>query len=399
MSDIFVSHAQADGARAGAIVAALRGAGYDVTAGGREPADALAAPAKLSLILWSRASVEAADGGAVLDQAEAANGRGGYLGVLLDEVALPFGFGGSSPVDVAPFREGNDAQTRQIVDAARNFMATGQAPVAALPPPPPPPVDRSGAKKLAALAAVAIAIVGAIVWFVVRSSAPTTGELIEAQLGKTPCAWLRVDPVQDGSNGRLGLTGVAGNPAQAGAAVLAIAQAGKMAVTQVSTDKVAQIDPRECAAIDEPRRLRRSPGGRLLVTGEPFVLDYAIKPKPQALARVQIALEKADSSMALFGVEPNGQVTWILPDKAALDALKDADVGLTSAAPGKYEFSVYPDHLGWTGLFLVVGEQPLAATKPQGTVQSAGEFAPTLRQATGQGKWDADMVWFRIDPK
>ena len=399
MTDIFVSHAPADAARATAIADALRGGGYSVEAGQAEASGGLAAAAKLSLALWSRASTEGEGSGGVIDQAEAANARGGYLGALIDDVQLPFGFGGSTPVDIAPFREGNDAKLRELVEAVRVFMATGQAPVAALPPPPPPPVDHSRAKTIAALVAVLVAIVGGIAWFVIRSNAPTTADLIEAQLGQTPCAWLRVDPVQDGSNGTIGLTGVAGDPAQAGAAVLAIAQAGKMPVTKVSTDKVAMIDSRECSAIDEPRKLRKSAGGRLLVTGEPFVLDTAIKPKPQALARVQITLDKADKSMALFGVEPSGVVTWALPDKASLDDLKAADVGLTSTAPNKYEFSIYPDHLGWTGLFLVVGEQPLAGAKPQGTVQSAREFAQTLSAATASGKWDADMVWFRIDPK
>ena len=396
MTDIFVSHASADAARANAIVTALRGGGYSVAAGAQEQADALAAPAKLSMSLWSAASVE---DGAVLDQAEAAKNRAGYMGVLIDAVDLPFGFGGYTPVDVAPFREGAEGKQRTIVEAAREFMATGQAPVAALAPPPPPPVDHSRAKTIAALAVMAVLLIGAITWFIIRTNAPTTGDLIEAQLGKTPCAWLRVDPVQDGSNGALGLTGVAGDPAQAGAAVLAIAKAGKMNITTVSTDKVARIDPRECPAIDEPRRLRNSPGGRLLVTGEPFILDTALKPKPQALARVQITLDPADKSMALFGVEPSGVVTWLLPDKASLEALKDADVGLKSTAPGKYEFSVYPDHLGWTGLFVVVGDQPMAASQPQGKVQSSREFASTLRAATAKGKWDADMVWFRIDPK
>jgi hypothetical protein len=398
MTDIFVSHAPADAARAAAVEMALRGAGYTVDRGERQIVDALMPPVKLTLALWSRASVDDAGGGAVIDEAEDAKARGGYLGVLIDDVALPFGFGGTTPVDIAPFREGSDAKLRDLVEAVRVFMATGQAPLAALPPPPPPKVDRSRSKQIAGLVAALLVIVGAVAWFLIRSAAPTTADLIEAQLGKTPCAWLRVDPVQDGSNGTLGLTGVAADPRQAGAAVLSIAQAGKMPVTQVSTDKVAQIDPRECSAIDEPRKLRRSPGGRLLVTGEPFVLDTALKPA-QALARVQLALDQADKTMALFGVEPNGKVTWILPDKASLDGLKSADVGLTSAAPNRYEFSVYPDHLGWTGLFLVVGDGPLAVTKPQGTVQSARDFAATLRTATASGTWDADMVWFRIDPK
>ncbi len=396
MSDIFVSHSPADAGRADAIAAALREAGHSVDTGGRQQADP---PARLSLVLWSNAS--AGDGGdpAVLDEAEAAKARGAYLGALIDDVPLPFGFGGYAPVDVVPFREGSGGQRAKLLAAVRTFMETGQAPVAALAPPPPPPVDRRRQKTFGLLAAALIAVAGIVGYFLYRSAQPTQVEMIEAQLGRTPCAWLRIDPVQTGKDGTLGLTGVAGDPAAAGAAVLRIAQAGGLGVRQVSTEKVARIDPRECAAIDEPRRLRRSPGGRLLVTGEPFVLDTAIKPKPQALVRVQVTLDAADKSVALFGVEPSGVVTWALPDRESLEALKSADVGLTHGTPNTYEFSIYPDHLGWTGLFLIVGGQPMAVTKPQGTEQSARDFATTLRQATASGAWDADMVWFRIDPK
>lgn len=396
MSDIFLSHSPADAGRAAAIADALRGAGHAVEAGQRASAGA---PPRPTVVLWSRASVADDGDHAVLDEAEAAKARGDYLGVLIDDVPLPFGFGGHAPVDIAPFREGGDASRTSLLAAVRTFTETGQAPVAALPPPPPPPVDRSRQKTIALLTAVLIVVAGAVGYFLYRSAQPTRGEIIEAQLGQTPCAWLRVDPVRDGEDGTLGLTGVAGDPPAAGAAVLRIAQAGDPGVRAVSTTKVARIDPRECAAIDAPRRLRRSPGGRLLVTGEPFILDTAIKPRPQALVRVQLTLDPADRTVALFGVEPSGVVTWALPDRASLEALKTADVGLTSTAPDRYEFSIYPDHLGWTGLFLVVGDRPLAVTKPQGTVQSARDFAATLRRATAEGAWDADMTWFRIDPK
>lgn len=396
MTDIFVSHSPADAARATAIAAVLREAGHVVDTGARQAADP---PARLSLILWSNASAGGDGDPAVQDEAEAAKARGAYLGVLIDDVPLPFGFGGTSPVDIAPFREGSGGQRATLLAAVRTFMETGQAAVTALPPPPAPPVDRRRQKTVALLAAVLLGVAGIVGYFLYHAAQPTQGEVIEAQLGRTLCAWLRIDPVRDGKDGTLGLTGVAGDPAAAGAAVLRIAQAGGLGVRQVSTEKVARIDPRECAAIDEPRRLRRSPGGRLLVTGEPFVLDTAIKPKPQALVRVQVTLDAADKSVALFGVEPSGVVTWALPDRTALEGLKSADVGLTHGAPNTYEFSIYPDHLGWTGLFLIVGGQPMAVTKPQGTEQSAGDFAAALRQATAAGTWDADMVWFRIDPK
>lgn len=402
MSDIVLSYAAADADRAAAIVEGLRAAGYGVwwdrdIQPGQERRAAIAAAmadAKLCLVAWSRASVDPATGQDVIDEAEAAKGRGAYLGALLDEVELPFGFGGYDPVDVAPFR-GSPPDVAAIVAGVRNFMEEGQAAPAPLPPPPPPPKAPVN-KGLVVGVAVAVLLVGAIAFFLLRSAAPTLADKVEPKLAEIPCAWLHVDPVQPGDNGTLGLIGVAGDPGAAQATVVDVARSEGLAIESVSVEKVAQIDPRECPAIDEPRRLRRSPGGRLRVTGEPFIMDPE---KKQSLARVEITLDPQDKSVALFGVEPSGVVTWALPDAATIDTLKDLDVGFVKQGDGKWEFNIYPDHLGWTGLFVVVGNRPLAKAMPQGTVQPSAEFARTLREATAAGQWDADMVWFRIDPK
>lgn len=402
MSDIFLSYAAADADRAGAIVKGLRDAGYGVwwdrdIQPGQERKAAIAgamADARLCLVGWSRVSADPATGQDVIDEAEAAKGRGAYLGVLLDDVELPFGFGGYDPVDVAPF-SGSAQGVAAIVAGVRNFMEEGQAAPAALPPPPPPPKPPVN-KGLVVGAVVALLMVAAIAFFLIRGAAPTLADKVEPKLAEIPCAWLHVDPIQPGENGRMGLIGVAGDPAAAQATVVELAKSEGLAIESVSVEKVAQIDPRECPAIDEPRRLRKSPGGRLKVTGEPFIMDPA---KKQSLARVEISLDGKDKSVALFGVEPSGVVTWALPDAASIDQLKDMDVGLVKQGDGKWEFNIYPDHLGWTGLFVVVGDRPLAKSMPQGTVQPSAEFARSLREATAAGEWDADMVWFRIDPQ
>lgn len=405
MSDIYFAYASEDHERVVPIVEGLRAAGYSLwwdrdMAPGTDRKQAIAEQldaAALCLVAWSHASADVAVGKDVIDEAEKANGRGAYLGVLLDAVELPFGFGGHETIDVAPFR-GTPAALDTIVAGVARFMAEGQAIVAPLPPPPEikPP---SKAPRYAAYAALALALVGLVTFFVIRAGAPTTRDLVEAKLSRVPCAWLRVDPVEDGSKGPLALIGVSGDPARAGRITEALIKADKLKAGPVSVGKVARIDPRECAAIDEPMRLRKGIGGdRLAVTGEPFILDMSLS-KPQALARVRITLKDKDATMALFGVEPSGVVTWILPDKASIDGLKGLDVGYTNPAPGHYEFNVYPDHTGWTGLFVIVGDSPLVAHEAQGTEQRSAEFARTLRAATASGKWDADMVWFRIDKR
>lgn len=398
MSEVFLIHAGDDAPRIAPIIAALKSAGIDVASGsGPESADA-ARDAKISLVAWTTLSTDADRGKQVVDLAEVATGADKYVGMLLDEVELPFGFGGHQAINVAPFR-GSERELHGLIDSVKRVIETGPQRVAPLAPPPPPPKERPNLGLYIGIGVVVTALVAGIAWFIIRGNQPTTGDLVQAQLGAIPCAWLRVDPVQDGADGTVGITGVAADPAAAKKIVEDLVAKEGLPINAVANDKVAQIDGRECAAIDEPRRLRKTAGGRLIVTGEPFILDTSL-PKPQALTRVQINLDPGkDKTMALFGVEPSGVVTWALPDLATMDMLKDADVGYVKGDNGRYEFNIYPDHLGWTGLFVVVGDRELIAKLPQGTVQSSREFAATLRKATAEGTWDADMVWFRIDPK
>lgn len=390
MSDIFVIHADNDRARAASIVEVLTAAGLNASATGD-------GSEKLCLALWSEESVDPARG--VVDKAEAAKLRQAYIGVLVDKVELPFGFGGYQLIDIAPYRGAKgDPKLQSVVTAVKAALASGGAGVGALAPEIAKPVDKKSPALIAGIAVAVIAILGAVAWFVMRGSQPGPGEVIQAKLSAIPCAWLNIDPVDDGSAGRLGLIGVAGDPAQAGATIETLAKESKLSIEAVSIDKVAQIDARECAAIEQLRKLRKSPGGRLIVTGEPFILDSSL-PKAQALTRVNIKLDADDKAMALFGVEPSGVVTWALPDVATLESLSTMDVGYVKSGDRSWEFNIYPDHLGWTGLFVVVGDRELAKKMPQGTVQSSRDFAATLREGTAQGKWDADMVWFRIDPK
>lgn len=390
MSDIFVIHSEGDRTRASAIVDALTAAGMGASATGD-------GSEKLCLALWSEESVDPARG--VVDKAEAAKLRQAYIGVLIDKVDLPFGFGGYQLVDIAPYRGAKgDPKLQAVVAAAQAALASGGVGVGALAPEVAKPVGKKSPALIAGIAVAVIAILSAVAWFVLRGSQPEPGEVIQAKLSAIPCAWLNIDPVDDGSAGTLGLIGVAGDPAQAGAAIEALAREAELPINAVTIDKVAQIDARECAAIEQLRKLRKSPGGRLIVTGEPFVLDSSL-PRPQALTRVNIKLAPEDKTMALFGVEPSGVVTWALPDVATLESLSTMDVGYVKSGEKGWEFNIYPDHLGWTGLFVVVGDRELARKMPQGTVQSSSDFAATLREGTAQGKWDADMVWFRIDPK
>ncbi len=392
MSGGFIVHAAADQRRADAIAQALRAAGVELAG------DDTAAlkDASLVLVCWSQASV--ADP-ATIDRADGAKARGAYFGVLLDAADLPFGFGGLQQDDLTGWGgAAGDARLGALAEAVRARIESGSSGVMALPTLPDRVEERSGLPLVTIAAVAAVLIALAAIFLVVRGRAPTLQDRVAEQFGTIPCAWLGIDPVENGDDGRLMLTGVAGDPAFAGEAVRRYAKSEGLPIGAVSIEKVAQIDPRECAAIEAPIRLRKGPGSRLKVTGEPFILNAKVTPH-QALVRVGIALADSDKSLALLGIEPSGKVTWSIPDIAMMRDLKKSGAEIVENGDNNWEFSIYPDHLGWTGLLLVVGDGPLAQKLPPGTVQSAADFARTITAATQSGKWDAEMVWFRIDPE
>jgi hypothetical protein len=395
MTDIFIAAAPADRPRVAPLTETLRAAGLNpVIEGG---ADRLGT-APLTLVVWSENSADPATDGGLIDLADKAKTKGSYAGVKLDDVALPFGFGGLQMFDLSGWRDApSDPRLTAMISALKSRLAGETTGFVELERLPDAPVAKRNTTPIIGLAVAILVVIAAAAFFMMRGSGPTPQDRIATHFATLPCAWLGIDPVQNGDEGTLALTGVAGDPAKGGQSVRAFAQGEKLPIKTVTVDKVAQIDPRECAAIDGPIKLRKDLGGRLRVTGEPFILNTKVTPH-QALVRVQIALRDQDKSMALLGVEPSGKVTWSIPDLAAMGELKNYDVGLVETGKNAWEFTIYPDHLGWTGLLLVAGDSPLAQKLEQGGVQNAADFARTLSTATASGQWDAEMVWFRIDP-
>lgn len=391
MTDIFIAHAPEDEPRAARLADALRAAGLDIGSGGPDEA-------RLTLVVWSTNSTDPARNGALLELADRAKAKDGYAGVRIDDVDLPFGFGGLQLIDLPGWSgAAGDPRVAGLADALKarlSGQSTGRVELERLPD---APAKKRNPGMIVGIAAAVLIAIGAVAFFMTRDAGPSPRDRIAAQFATMPCAWLGIDPVDNGEKGTLALTGVAGDPAKAGEAIRSFVAAEQIGIETITVDKVAQIDPRECAAIDAPIKLRKDLGGRLRVTGEPFILNTKVTPN-QALVRVQIGLRDPDKSMALLGVEPSGKVTWSIPDLTSMDALKNYDVGLVKTGEKGWEFTIYPDHLGWTGLLLVVGDGPLALKREQGTVESADEFAKTIAQATAKGQWDAEMVWFKIDP-
>ncbi len=404
MSDYaYIVHEPADGPRAAALLQALRAAKLDARGDAAltgEPDAAAAAEiegAWLVIPLWSQHSTDRDGTQAAYRAAEAPAQRGAYLGVLLDGVPPPFGFGGLQAIDLGKWSGGRDPKLQAFVDTVKRRLRSG--PAGDMPDPVAQGARRGRSLWIAGIAALLIVLLAGG-WWLTRP-APSQRQAIDRELSAIPCSWLKVDPVDDGSNGTLALTGVADDPARAGEVIRGLVR-GAARPTTVTIDRIARIGSNDCPAIDVPRRIRQDEGGRLRVVSDSVGRDSASR---LADARVQLHFRSADAAMALFGMEPNGEVTLILPDHAALEQLKDnPDVGYTHDDDRSYEFTLPATHTGWTGLLLVTGSRPL----PRFTGRASGTelpgmdshaFADWLGRATGAGAWQAEMTWYEIQAR
>src|SRR5688572_29235059 len=98
MTDIFIAVTPDDRPRIASLADALRADGLTPHV---EGAAEQVAAAPLTLVIWSKRSIDSADGGGLLELADQAKAKGSYAGVKLDDVDLPFGFGGLQLFDLA----------------------------------------------------------------------------------------------------------------------------------------------------------------------------------------------------------------------------------------------------------------------------------------------------------
>jgi len=114
---------------------------------------------------------------------------------------------------------------------------------------------------------------------------------------------------------------------------------------------------------------------------------------------VSLTFRGGDKAMALFGIEPSGAVTTVLPEMASLKLLANEDVGYIEPKARAHEFSLRSDHVGWTGLILLTGSTPFAERLTQGEVHDPADFARIVERGTAAGGWASEMVWYKIEPR
>ena len=295
--------------------------------------------------------------------------------------------------------------------------------------PPGDPSAKPGVSKpmIAAGAAAALMMVGGGAWWMTRggdkvAEAPANVQAAAivptaAAAGASPeraraavtaalpgigCSWLDLAGEAAGGNAMtLKLTGVAGRPAEAQAAIAKTVQGSGAALDAADFSDVAPISASECSSVDAFRAIRSVNAPRLTVPQRTFEAAKLGPDSPyagQVGARIVIDLNLASArDFALYGLDPSGEISLLIPNRKYFDATYKANSLIADLGGDKFRFTPDANHTGWSGILLLTGEGGLTDKLVEGTAGSRGADWPhRFAAAAGKGKWHSEMVWFKI---
>ena len=235
------------------------------------------------------------------------------------------------------------------------------------------------------------------------SAVEATRRAVEAALPGIACTWLDLTAVAQKPDGQtLALAGVAGRPADAEAAVSRAAAATGSRVAAADFAEVAPVSNTECASIDAFRQLRSAGPPRLSVPQRKFEMsilpaDSNYAGKLGARAIINLALADPGLDFALYGIEPNGTISAIIPNRKAFAAMPKTGTPVADLGGDRYRLQIDADHSGWSGILLLTGRggfsDALVATGP-GERNTA--WKDRFAAAAAANGWKAEMVWFKM---
>jgi serine/threonine-protein kinase len=271
-------------------------------------------------------------------------------------------------------------------------------------PPPPPTVTAQRRSPVGLMAAVGagVAMLALGGWWLLRAApkpaapnavaaaaSPPTVDPRPAILAALPgisCSWLTVG---EGSASPK-LTGAAGSPASAEAALDRAAGGARVDMTGV-----AQIGQPLCPVLDAFRFLRASDTGApaLSATATDYPLTRDANGQLDAHPMISIDVPDETRDLAVYGVDDSG-VAEIAGSRAALKA---AGANVQDLGQGQFRMTPATNVAGPSGVLLIVGRAPFDRSLITTTHRDAA-WEAKLRQAAVAGGWKADMVWFTVTP-
>jgi len=402
MPEIFVSYKTDDRPRIAYLVAALREAGLDVwwdqdiPAGGgwRETIAAELDAATLCVVAWSESSTGAA-GRFVREEAERAAGRGAYLGVLIDPVMPPFGFGEWQSINLSQWDGGRaDPLLGHFVEQVRARLANKP-----LAPTGPLARRRRFPWRLVAGSLIAVAAIAALLFFLLgRNSTPpaTPTAFVNARLDSTACSWLQIASVTSAEGGeRIALTGIASAPESVQGTIMSAAMEASVPIAEIGVDDVAAGPPETCAELDLLRRHPWRGRPRLNVIQPRGALE---RTEHGLSIRFEFEVDFRDlpPNSALLGLDSIGGVEVLIPD---LHAFRRQYPPLrTTGTRMAYESRFYDENQGARNVALIL----MTASGPINTdlVEAIGEqadrdFLTRFRREAQARNWQFELALVR----
>lgn len=294
------------------------------------------------------------------------------------------------------------------------------------PRPPRDPSAKPGVSKpmIAGGVAAALMMVGGGAWWMTRGGDTPAEAPANVQAASTPaktpaasperaraavaaalpgigCSWLDLaGSAAAGDAMTLKLTGVAGRPAEAQAAIAKTVQGSGAALDAADFSDVAPISASECSSVDAFRAIRAAGAAHLSVPQRSFEMSKLGPDSTypgQVGARTIINLDLTGvKDFALYGLEPNGNISGLMANKKAFDAFPKNGIPIADLGGGKYRFSIDVNHDGWSGFLLLTGDGGFSDSLIAGSAGSRGaDWPQRFASAAGKGGWKSEMVWFK----
>uniref|UniRef100_UPI0025E4A672 hypothetical protein n=1 Tax=Phenylobacterium sp. TaxID=1871053 RepID=UPI0025E4A672 len=280
----------------------------------------------------------------------------------------------------------------------------GAAPAPAAPPPKAPAPVAAATPEVAATPMVAlkthwriaagcvaavIALTAVGVSLVKKAPAPDPLAFVTAQIGQTPCSWLRVSDHSsvDGIEAYR-LSGASSvQPAVISRNILRDAKARKVDVDQVIATDVAPLDPQRCGWIETLKPFRYAGIPRF---------ELRLETMKRGVTRAELTFNAAElgPAGALYGVEPSGAVQRIV---GRTELAKLGPPAVIHHDDGSYTLNVDTDRSGWNGIVFM--ESKTAA--PQGLVELPLQSVAERQRFTNlarAGGWRFELAWFKVEP-
>ena len=227
---------------------------------------------------------------------------------------------------------------------------------------------------------------------------------IDSVLPSVGCTWLDISGIEGGADGlRIALRGVAGDARAAQRDISEALNRAGVANARLDFGDVAPILPAGCAALDTYRQIRAPSAAHVSVAQPRF--ETMMQPPGMPYAGEQAAnsvinLNFADlgSDFAILGIEPSGEIAPLIADRATFNTALQRSVGgrpITDDGNDRYRLNVDLNHIGWSGIILVVGQGPF---EPDLVAPRPGSRGPSWQQqflrAAADRNWRIEMVWF-----